>query len=147
MTLLMTDTKQVTIGEINFTLRFIPAGVWTKMRHENRKIVSSGKNAYADLTEAEIELVRSGKPTAEILQKFDYEAVMEKESSFFELHRQVIKFGVKNHEGEAGFQAVFCPDGTVSDETIENYHLNGYFLRLVKEIWDYNSLRDQQIKN
>lgn len=147
----MSDTKVIKIGDVSFTIGFIPAKIWKKLRYQKLSAAEKGLDLLKGLTPEELTKVRAGEITPQMVEKINPQAVMDQETALFEVDWEIVRHGVRGHDGIVGPDGAkiepVLVDGILQNCTLELYDLNGFFKQLAVEVFAYNTLREQQIKN
>ena len=142
------ETKELTIKDCVFTLRIIPRRKYLRMGGK----VNAVSIGLLDPDLIELRKNNSKIDDLENIPENEMKKLLSLNQDLEDAFWDLIKHGVCGHKGlknKDGSEIQFKKDsdGFASDEMIELYHLNGFFLGLGPAVKKFNTTSEEDRKN
>lgn len=150
---LMSDTKEVKIEDVAFTIGIISKRKWFSIKSALQDLLAFGWGPYVvKLPQSEKEGKEDGEITYAALQLMPPDERTRIQNAMFENNWQMLKLGIKGHSGLKGpdggeIPVKFDKNGLISDEIIDLYFDREYFTKLTGEVASFQSVSDDDKKN
>lgn len=157
---LLTDKKEIEIEGAAFTIGIIDRMTWMELQLRREKAFRKFRNLFvavssaqdpSKLTPEELQ-TQAADLGKKVIEGMTDDEVFKSNMELVKVHWDLIKHGVISHSGindPEGKVILLKKDdgGVVSNETINLYHLRGYFTKLAEEVRAFNELSEAEIKN
>lgn len=144
---LLTETKQVKLGESEFTI-----GVIDRRRfHPIKTRFLMPTKFLTKITQEELKTLSPAQIGQKAIEGLTRDEIIKNEELAFAAQWDMVKYGVKTHSikdsDNKEIPLVKDDGGCVADQTIEFYDLNGLLAGLANEIFVFNTMSETEKKN